>query len=178
MIVTGVVCAFRSTHPEVRAADAENRRRYQQWRADVETWASQYPAHHPVQITFGGGADRHIRGLTGETELGEGWRISKGGDWVPDKRTKAGRAIAKALEPLSVSGLKRLPGMPDMAFAMQSPGVYDLQGATWVAWSCPAGEVAKGGWSNVDLDLTMWTEMPLRAFYLAVEAGEAQPEAS
>lgn len=130
-----VLCAFRSTHPDVRAADAENRQRLEAWRAAVYAWAGQYPDHHPVQITFGGGADRFIRGLRGTASPGEGWRLSKRDGWVADKRTKAGRAIAQTLEPLQVSHLKRLPGMPDMAFEMQSPG--DAGGVRGGTVICP-----------------------------------------
>ncbi len=102
---------------------------------------------------------------------------------VPDKRLKAGKAIAAALKAVKHPGdpLNRIPGMPADVMAgggFQTPGVRMLDGALYVIWrtdpaTCSTSFMSK----STEIDADLWERVPLSVYYAAVEAHDASKAA-
>lgn len=168
---------FRSSAPEVVDAWENAQRLYREWHAAVGVFGERFPDHVLLQRRGPGGGSVYFAGLRGDTSPGDGWRHLKDQDcWLPDKRYKAGKALAVEADKLRVDRLGRLPGMPDLIRddgALCSPGIVQFEGVVYVMWGCPASAVKAGGWSSNILDESLWEPCPLSAYYLAIEAKEA-----
>ena len=170
--------AYRSSHPDVLAAWADTQTRFREWHAKVSEWRADYPEHHAAQQDWTGSLS--IVGLIGDTSPGPGWRHKRGQNvWVPDQRTKAGKALAERIAALKADKIGDLPGMPDTASSSKStptggyglchPGMFEHDGTVWVSWNATHKDVAESGWSTRQLDMTIWEQAPLSAFYAATE---------
>lgn len=170
--MSGAQAAYSSGQPSVLLAWEEAQRRLTLHGEALDALMADYPdwrimgRKHP----FGGG--RLVTGLKGEDSPGEGWRLdAKEHIWVPDRRTTAGKEHAERLSSLSLS-LPEFPGMPDLVLTRYShvPGFQMFDGEVWATWACTPDLVAKGGWSKVELDPSIWTERALSEYYSREEA--------
>lgn len=136
--MSGLGPVYRSTHPEVLGAWEEQNARHVAWHDAVKEFRSEYPDHKPCAVNWGDA--KHLLGLTGAESPGPVWRFMKARDcWVPDKRTKAGKALAARIDALRVTGLGSFPGMPheiwEHAPEWYSHGLQVIAGVVWVTWS-------------------------------------------
>ena len=164
---------YRSAAPSVVEAWEDTQRRYKEWHSAVGAWGDAYK-HDGILITDHG--DRKwVIGLRGDDAPGPEWRWSKQADcWVPDKRTKAGKAVDATLESLRVDKLGHVPGMPARVVGpgrMYQSGFEYIDGVLWVTWGCSAEEVE----SQAKFDGNLWERAKASAYYLAVEG--AMPSA-
>lgn len=181
MIDNGEGAVYRSSHPDVLAAWGDQQTRYWAWHAEVLAFGSEFPDHQVLQREFDGRIS--VDALRGPTAPGPAWRYVKKQDyWVPDRRLKEGKAVDDRMERLRVSGMGKLPGMPDTAHGgwparggtqLHHPGMFKHAGTVWVKWDCSHEAVAESGWSKTTLDLDPWELERLSAYYLAVEDMEA-----
>lgn len=175
---------YKSTDPDVLAAWDDTQRRFQEWREAKSAWAQQFPDHEALAVQ--GSDSVSVVGLQGDETPGPAWRQTTRANielWVPDKRTKAGKAIAQQLDALSVDHMKDIPGMPDMAMSgnhWHSPGLFVYDGVAYVHWSCTFAEVEDStrGWSRTAFDASKWERIKRSELYAAQEADEADKQAS
>lgn len=174
---------YRSTHPDVLAAVADSERRHGEWHTAVGEFGKQYLPSHRV-MTMDGGSRRWVAGLhqEGGPELdspGPEWRWNRAKRiWVPDKRTKEGKVLARQFAELKVEALGDLPGMPTTV--MQAPrwhyhGVKLIDGVAYVTWSCGFDVVEDdeaAGFSKWTFDSTMWERCRASEYYTALESEE------
>lgn len=138
-------------------------------RLDMYTWPNGRFSH------FGFKKDKRRK----PPELADGWRVDAQERIVPDKRTKAGKALAeeiKAVEAGRPTNIRsRLRGMPMRASQSNhfyEAGVFFHNGAVYVHWGCPV-EALDGEWGGDPLDSTTWKQLKLSEFHAAKEASEA-----
>lgn len=160
----GDAAVYKSTHPDVLAAWEDSVCRHVGWVAAVKRFAARWPGHQALQTSYPG--HKFIVGLDGTEQPGPEWRWNRQrGQWVPDKRNKAGKALSKEMNELAVQGLGKLPGMPSEILGpghMYSHGVDVWDRVVWVSWNCGADLLA-------DIDLTIWEPGKLSEYYAAKE---------
>lgn len=170
--------AFRSSHPDVLAAWADSVSRRQAWTEAVGRFVKENPDHKGLETSW---ATRlAFVGLRGEEKPGPEWRyVSERDFWVPDKRTKAGKALSQQCDELAIFGLWNLPGMPTELMIdnhrLLSPGGFEAaDGTIWLHWGCSAERVGTGSpLGGSDLNLEIWESAPLSAYHLALETRTA-----
>lgn len=182
MIDNGEGAVYRSSHPDVLAAWADTQRRFDAWHSEVVVLRAAFPDHQVLQHEFDGRIS--VAALRGPSAPGQAWRYVKRQDyWVPDRRLKSGKAMADRIDGIRVTGMGKLPGMPDTAHGgraangygtqLHHPGMFEHDGTVWVKWSCSHEAVVESGWSKTTLDLELWELAKLSGYYLAVEEMEA-----
>ena len=113
----------------------------------------------------------------------KGWRMSARSEplAVPDRRYKAGREIAAALDAIDHPGdpLFKLIGMPPdviSAGGYRSPAIRLLEDRTalYVGWPVdPVGRESFFTDKPAVIDLGRWTRIPVSTYYLAIEQADA-----
>jgi hypothetical protein len=115
-----------------------------------------------------------------------GWRMLERYA-VPDKRTKAGKQVAAALDAVKHPGdpLLKLTGMlPDAQSGrggFSSPGVRLMENRTavYVTWSFnPEGRHSFLGGRDAAIDFSRWERVKLSEYYAEAERHEAEREAA
>lgn len=167
---------YKSTDAEVIAQWDDTQRRYREWHEAKDAWAEQFPNHDTASFQQ---SDRlWLGGLRGDESPGPCWRRAVRVDidvWVPDKRTKAGKALAAEIDAMTVTHMKDIPGMPDMAMVgnrWYHPGLFVYDGTAYVNWSCSFAEVEADptrGWSRIEFDASKWERIKRSEFYAAQE---------
>lgn len=168
--MTSTKAFYSSTAPEVLSSWEDTQRRYREYHAAAGEFFGRWPNHKGIQSRFSDCV--YAAGLHGDESPGEGWRRGKNGDWYPDKRLKAGKALAKELDALKVKGLGHLPGMPSLRFAdgvMATHSAQEIDGVMWVTWSIDADEIEK----DDQFDGSLWERAKASAYHLAIESVQA-----
>lgn len=158
------VSVFKSTAPEVVSSYEDYQRRYLEFHRQLSEFDSQWPDHGTLITRFV--TTIKFAGLHGDVSPGPGWRQTKTGAWVPDRRTREGKALARQVEALRVEKIGQLKGMPPNAFTAGhcwQHGVDVVDSVVWASWGCLADEV-----EGVDTEL--WERAKLSEYYLAIES--------
>lgn len=164
---------YRSNWPEVIDAWEKGIVERREWSVSLDAFATEYGRKPMVVKGFGGEHPAGLQPADGdELNPPEGWRLdARHGVLVPDKRRKAGKALAETIKALGVSGKPSLPGMPTETFApgrFLSPGMQRVGNHVYVRWSA---EPDPGPSDDV------WERCPLSTYYAAVElASESEGE--
>jgi hypothetical protein len=109
-----------------------------------------------------------------------GWRMLREYA-VPDKRLKAGKHIAAALDAIHHPGdpMNWIPGMPadvmtDGGFQTPAVRILDDGTALYVAWRTDPASCSESFMSaSTEIDAALWERVPLSVYYTAVEAHDA-----
>lgn len=176
---------YKSTDAEVLGKWDDTQRRYREWHAAKDAWGEQFPNHDVTALQQ---SERvWVVGLRGDESPGSAWRKAVRANiavWVPDKRTKAGKALAKEIDALAVTHMKDVPGMPDMAMVENrwcTPGLFVHEGVAYVHWSCSFAVVEADpsrGWSKTEFDPSKWERIMRSELYAAQEADQAEKRAT
>lgn len=129
----------------------------------------------PVMKRLGGSV--WLVGLLGDGELLEGWRPATDGTFVPDRRTRIGRAAHEAMKEIKLND-GGLPGMPDVITIgnhWYHPGVEVNGPIIWVTWACdPDHPEACFDFSKLEgIDATIWTRAKLSEYYVFKEGSQS-----
>jgi hypothetical protein len=177
---------YRSSAPEVTRAWDDALRALDDYRvATTDALEAARVGGYPVYRHAGHWSFGRVSGIqvADGADVPEGWRIVRDTDRaMPDKRTKAGRAIWQALEDIELPGnpLSRLPGMPaDLLTGLRliSPSVRLIGDALYAVWAAdPAGntgDLRRSG-QPCEVDLNLWERVKLSEYYAVIEALEAE----
>ena len=182
---------YRSTHPEVLAAWDDTQQRHRELAEKVKALRAEFPNHPPMVYRYSDRAQfSHLSFHEDMPSIGndfgpppepEGWRIKKEGrstylGWVPDKRTKAGKAMAARLAEIKVTGMGHFPGMPTTVLEgnhWYSHGSVVHDGVAYAHWGCSFADVESSNWSR-GLDTDMWQRCRMSEFWMAKEAHDAE----
>lgn len=184
--------AYRSTHPDVLAAFRAAEKASNDYAdAMFAALAAHGMAKHQAAVNSSSLSQGGFLGVVvadGE-ELPAGWRRKDVRGQVlavPDKRTKAGKSAAAALNALERPGSCPLPGMPDHlrvadggGIRFCTPGVRLLEDGTavWVTWSTVIEAATDLRGNGVpDPDEALWENPRLSAYWAAIEAADGKPK--
>jgi hypothetical protein len=182
----GVETAFRSVNRRVLDALVEYEERSTATRQKALAFANQFGREGAMQQRYGMGHGWHMVGLpVADLPIPEGWRKSKDGYLVPDKRRKGGRALWERMQTLKDSG-PDLPGMPAFHFGSQdgfsgsihSPALWRHGVEVFAGWGCKMPTFSTDEDRHADKvdTIRFWEEIPLSRYYLALETYEAEKE--
>jgi hypothetical protein len=170
---------YKSTDAEVLGAWDAAQQGFRDFRAAKDEWAKGYPQHEPFALQS---SDRlWLVGLLWSSDVGspgEGWRRAQRSDiwgWVPDKRTKIGKALAASIAAIKAEHVKDIAGMPGLAVVGNRfchPGLFVYEGVAYVNWSISFAEVESSRWSKEGVDESKWTRIKRSEFYAAQEASK------
>lgn len=166
---------YRSTHPDVLAAWDDSQRRYQETHVRICAFADKYGGEALVVR----GGDYRLAGLQSPDVPAGGdalWRRDrKHGGWVPLRKTKAGKDIAKEFDACSARDLGLVPGLPryvqdtSQMFSLKGAQLFGDGEAVWAGWmTVDHDDVAKSSYGT--LDEAMWSPVKRSEFYAAREA--------
>lgn len=181
--------AYRSRHPDVLAEFGAAQDRMRAYRDRIFTVTTEHGmGDHQIAVSSGALSPSRFQGVVtrGGEFVPDGWRVSAIGGRdlaVPDKRTKAGKAIAAAIKDAGSPGDCILPGMPrevivtEDGYRVCSPGVRLLEdgGAVWVTWGMVLeAATAMDFHAPVSADPEFWEQSLLSAYWAAVEAADGK----
>lgn len=167
------VSAFSSNDGAVLEAWEAAQEDVQQWNERAKAMKEKYDGYKLLVQQSAWDQGRRVVGLGGNlADNPGGFRLKDTHYWVPDMRTKLGKAAQRELEDLELQA-PDLPGMPKavmVGHTLYKPG-YDLfDGELWVSWGCSEEAVFASDWSTTTVDPLVWTSRKLSEYYQKKEA--------
>lgn len=178
---------YRSNHEAVMSVWEDTQRRYREAHDAIRAFKKKYGGRKAEALVYGG-SDYRLAALRtaswdappkGGEEL---WRYDrKAGGWVPRRKTKEGKAIAKEFDACRAGRLGEVPGLPRYVqvkggphpFQMSGAQIFDHGGYVWACWSTVDHEdVVASGWG--DFDASMWEQVKRSELEAARETKEAE----
>lgn len=175
---------FASTDPAIVGLKAQWTAAYKTWAESVEALAEElFPGQDRPPLIRNGWGDVSIAGFAILDSDGhvtpDGWRNIRGEFLYPSKRSKEGKALASRISAMVYKNPRRdLPGMPMEkwiphpermgASKILYPGIKVLGDVMYVSWAVDPSQEDEMG--NPNVDLTVWTPVPLSQYYAAIEA--------
>lgn len=180
-----VQCAYRSTSPQVLAAFGAAQDAYRAYADAIFAVLASHviPGSRGVfnEAGFRPGAFMGVA-LDKAEDAPHGWRATDSHGTrmaVPDKRTAAGKAAARALKAAGCPPRLTLPGMPGTVqvgersgIRVCQPGIRLIAGSVWVTWSTVLEAATAWDRRPAVADGALWEQVPLSDWRAAAEADD------